>query len=1089
MGQWPLPSKSKNVPVPNQAGLLTAPYAGSIQTFAGRYLDSTMQSQHQEPLRTLRAWHAELSPNGGIYIQLGSGIADYGLADSFISRLLGDEPMIPVTQLLGVPDRGANPEMLLRPNVYWYPRNDPEWQRNSSQADGDIRVFRFDIDERGFVYPNTDAYGWGILDANLSTLSHEAQIDAHGGVCLRRGDAFFRVVSPSVGSSSRLYDVTDPRNPINIGTAPYVVSGPSAHAANGDVALIDSAGLLRIIFESEPVASHGDIRSPLSDGAFYAVACDGIRFYGVLHANGGVTKIVVFTKSGALYDRREITLDIHYNEAPSIVCGAGYIGLAGVEQSGNLWAAANLRLFRIDALGELTAVPLLVGAAMGSPVDQFIPNYYSSAVVKLTPGYVAPSFTGIGLAAMAECAILPSGGRAYVVLTESSLGDVLEVSDSGAPPPPPPTPPVDRAPVIVAQPQSSVDALSVAAIGTQPITYQWYRGQTGDVSQPVAGATSPTFAAPPAGVYWVRVSNAIGHADSVAAGVTFPPPPSKVPMTKANCFIGIGPDAAVDAGVPFSVYVQTLGWQLSDEVVAWDFGDGARERSTAEFGRISHVWSKAGSFTITLTVTRGSEQVVNTAPIKVNGPQEVPDPPRILEQPRSATLPRGGTVTLSVTAAGAAPLTYQWYLGSRGDTSQPATGGLGASILVAFAGDYWVRVSNRFGAVDSQAAIVTEQLPPPPPPPPPADGEPFEVRLPDGSRLLWYPPESAAKGIQIGVCQVPEVRHAWQAPAPTLESWKALRELGVVNLRLQFDLAVVSPKPGDWDTSVFEQWFRPALAAGLTVHPNIVFGEKTVAGSFVPAPAHHTAAWRYDAAARMAKDYGSLVGSYGLGNEPGDPACSWMRDDVSRDGQRDGIRGQYFPDFIVPIVEGIRSVQRDAKITGFEADSAVIQQRCMQAAKDLGEEIDVQTVHPYGDVGGGDYATMALFASVRDASKPWVIGEVDHQQFASAIARGADRGVASDEEIGLLAAFVREVQAKYADVQCIYFGTPEYFFTRKLVADPLNLFPKGTTWSTWTYWPDGPNGKPEVSAAGRALAEVFNQQGRRRAVNARGVSA
>ncbi|HEX7807759.1 MAG TPA: matrixin family metalloprotease, partial [Thermoanaerobaculia bacterium] len=57
--------------------------------------------------------------------------------------------------------------------------------------------------------------------------------------------------------------------------------------------------------------------------------------------------------------------------------------------------------------------------------------------------------------------------------------------------------------------------LSVIAGGTSPFTYQWYQGDSGNLSQPVAGANSASFSPGPfntAGTfkYWVRVSNTCG---------------------------------------------------------------------------------------------------------------------------------------------------------------------------------------------------------------------------------------------------------------------------------------------------------------------------------------------------------------------------------------------------------------------------------------------------------------------------------------------------------------------------------------------------------------------------------------------------
>ncbi len=65
--------------------------------------------------------------------------------------------------------------------------------------------------------------------------------------------------------------------------------------------------------------------------------------------------------------------------------------------------------------------------------------------------------------------------------------------------------------------------LAVAAIGSGPFSYQWYRGATGNTQFPLDNAASRTFTTPALQgneTYWVRVSNGCGTADSNAATIT-----------------------------------------------------------------------------------------------------------------------------------------------------------------------------------------------------------------------------------------------------------------------------------------------------------------------------------------------------------------------------------------------------------------------------------------------------------------------------------------------------------------------------------------------------------------------------------------
>jgi hypothetical protein len=83
--------------------------------------------------------------------------------------------------------------------------------------------------------------------------------------------------------------------------------------------------------------------------------------------------------------------------------------------------------------------------------------------------------------------------------------------------------------------------------------------------------------------------------------------------------------------------------------------------------------------------------------------------PSISTQPQNRNIAAGASTSLSVTAAGTSPFTYQWYVGTAGNVSTPVSGGTGTSINVTPTATtlYWVRVTNACGAIDSNAATVT----------------------------------------------------------------------------------------------------------------------------------------------------------------------------------------------------------------------------------------------------------------------------------------------------------------------------------------------------------------------------------------------
>jgi hypothetical protein len=82
--------------------------------------------------------------------------------------------------------------------------------------------------------------------------------------------------------------------------------------------------------------------------------------------------------------------------------------------------------------------------------------------------------------------------------------------------------------------------------------------------------------------------------------------------------------------------------------------------------------------------------------------------PGIVTQPRSQMITADQAVTMTVRAVGPAPLTYQWYEGNAGDTSQPVGTDSPSFVSPSLAATthYWVRVSNSSGHADSRVADV-----------------------------------------------------------------------------------------------------------------------------------------------------------------------------------------------------------------------------------------------------------------------------------------------------------------------------------------------------------------------------------------------
>lgn len=97
----------------------------------------------------------------------------------------------------------------------------------------------------------------------------------------------------------------------------------------------------------------------------------------------------------------------------------------------------------------------------------------------------------------------------------------------------------------------------------------------------------------------------------------------------------------------------------------------------------------------------------------VCAPNSSPPPPTctapaITSQPQSGTIRVTSGATLTVGATGTS-LTYQWYVGTSGNTANPIGGATGPSVSVSpqQTTSFWVRVSNSCGTVNSATATVT----------------------------------------------------------------------------------------------------------------------------------------------------------------------------------------------------------------------------------------------------------------------------------------------------------------------------------------------------------------------------------------------
>ncbi|WP_221029575.1 immunoglobulin domain-containing protein [Actomonas aquatica] len=254
---------------------------------------------------------------------------------------------------------------------------------------------------------------------------------------------------------------------------------------------------------------------------------------------------------------------------------------------------------------------------------------------------------------------------------------------------------VNYAPAITTQPTPVTlnagqgTSFSVAFTGHPTPTVQWFFN-----GEAIAGATGPSLAlsdlqAADAGDYHAVVTNARGSATSDVATLTVQTAPviNEQPISET-----------VNRGKPVSFTVVAEG--LPTPTYQWRKDGAPISGATAATYAIAEVQADdAGSYDVVVTNAVGSvTSAAATLTVNVG--------PEITTQPQDAVVLVGDDVTLSVSATGGDPLTYQWR---KDGTPIP---GATSSTFELFAvteddlGDYDVVVTDPVDSVTSNVALV-----------------------------------------------------------------------------------------------------------------------------------------------------------------------------------------------------------------------------------------------------------------------------------------------------------------------------------------------------------------------------------------------
>ena len=255
--------------------------------------------------------------------------------------------------------------------------------------------------------------------------------------------------------------------------------------------------------------------------------------------------------------------------------------------------------------------------------------------------------------------------------------------------------------VIVSQPASRAKGVgtqaqfSVAASGWyHPFSYQWLKNGTTLQDGPgTAGAntsvltlSSVDLAA--AGDYQVVVTNAYGAVTSAVATLTvcLPPQITVPPQSQTNlCGTTATFSVEVTGTLPFSYQ-----WRKDSVNLAGATG--------ATLNLTNLQAASAGAYSVVVTGPGGGFAASQVAVLWVLCR------PEITAQPMSQSILAGSTATLSVSAIGTPPLSYQWRLNEIALPEATNQTLMLANVQPAQAGSYSVSVSNLYGSALSQNA-------------------------------------------------------------------------------------------------------------------------------------------------------------------------------------------------------------------------------------------------------------------------------------------------------------------------------------------------------------------------------------------------
>lgn len=260
---------------------------------------------------------------------------------------------------------------------------------------------------------------------------------------------------------------------------------------------------------------------------------------------------------------------------------------------------------------------------------------------------------------------------------------------------------VTNQPSIVSALANSNVSLTVSALGTLPITYQWSFGGVA-----LGGATNSTLTlsnvqAPDEGYYEVTLKNVAGVGTSAPIVLRILPAAASIASGPFNVTVSAGQQAVLRATVLGSAPL-SLQWYKDGELL---LGANSTQLSIPNAQA-----TDMGSYQLSVSNSLGSA-VSTGATLTV-----VDAAPTFALMPASMSAVAGSSATFRSVAIGTDtelnPIRYSWYFQNTNLTGQTSSNLTLLPVTAADQGAYFVVAANSLGSATSMVAQLTVDLPP-----------------------------------------------------------------------------------------------------------------------------------------------------------------------------------------------------------------------------------------------------------------------------------------------------------------------------------------------------------------------------------------